>query len=188
MLHKKTYKYLFGILTIIGILLLITFVFLRSAYPKQNRNVDNYITGNYQNYNKGEVASKFFPNYQELNNYENIKFLYKDLGKRISLHKYYTFFMLDITYKNDEYQAEKNRLSKYIEVGDSEYDMLDDYLINRVVIDDPLYQNNFACICFNDASNTIRYIIFCGLKVNDKSKAMIQSVISWHVGKEWNTD
>ena len=71
--------------------------------------------------------------------------------------------MVDIRCAGDEYQAEKERLSEYIEVGNNEYDMLDNYLINRVVIDDPLYQENYACICFNDTSNTIRYIIFCGL-------------------------
>lgn len=188
MLHKKTYKYFIGIFLLIGILLFVAFILFRNTHPKQSRDIESYISGNYQNYNKGKTASKFFPNYQNLGNYEEIRFLFKDLGKKISLHKYYTFYMLDIRYADAEYQAEKKRLSEYIEAGNNEYDMLDNYLINRVVIDDPLYQENYACICFNDTSNTIRYIIFCGLKVDERSTAMIQSVISWHVGKEWDIE
>lgn len=171
-----------------AVALSLVIIVYNNNYYQIIRDEQYFIDGRYESLKYGSTAKEFFTQFIESDDNSDIKFLYKDLGKRISLHKYYTFYMVDIRCAGDEYQAEKERLSEYIEAGNNEYDMLDNYLINRVVIDDPLYQENYACICFNDTSNTIRYIIFCGLKVDERSTAMIQSVISWHVGKEWDIE
>lgn len=169
-----------------AVALSLVIIVYNNNYYQIIRDEQYFIDGRYESLKYGSTAKEFFTQFIESDDNSDIKFLYKDLGKRISLHKYYTFYMVEIPYTAEEYQNEKIHLSKDLEDTDPKYCMLNDYLVRRVIINEELYTNNFACICFDDSSNTIRYIIFCHLKVNENSISKIRSIISWHIGKEWD--
>ena len=119
-------------------------------------------------------------------NAEKTRFFYYDYGKRISLHKYYTIFDVDIKYSNEMYLTVKEELLKHTLKNDPEYNKLNDYVVSYIINSKENYTNNTACICYNDETCVIRYLFIYKLKPTTDTN--VRTVIPWNFGDAWTLD
>lgn len=121
-------------------------------------NMTFYTSGDYKKFNGGEEASKFLPEFDTLMDFIDINFSYKDYGKKIHIKKGYTSFYLDIKYEHNQYVNEKEKLLKYTDNPQALYNTLGDYVVAPVTVENELFKDNFAAICYNDNVEIIRYV------------------------------
>lgn len=141
------------------ILSVFALIFINNYTILETSDVKYYTSGKYKKVNGGKDASQFLPELKSLEDYSDIKFAYADGNRIISLHKYRTFFILDIKYSSKKYNLEKERLFESINLENKNYEM-GNYKITIVNSDEKIFQDNYACICYNDSSCTIRYLFY----------------------------
>lgn len=167
-------------------LLALLFVIINNTNCKESNDLKDFTNNTYKNFNGGESAKAFFDEYCEIDNYEKVRFYYSDFGKRISLHKYYTVFDVDVKYSNEMYLAVKESLLRHTEKNDPDYNKLNDYVVSRIINNKEIYRNNTACICYNDEACVIRYLFICKLKSEEDTN--IRAIIPWNFGEAWTLD
>ncbi len=156
-------------LIVIVIIIIITafvspfaYIYIKNSTFYRTNSKDDYLKGNYVEYNGGTEAQRFFENFVEFNE-NNISFAYRDNDNKITLRSAaHTVFALDVQLDSKDYDLCKNNIWSSTNMPDE--DNLENYygsfLITSIMLEDDLYTSNYGCICFDDEHSTIRYIFF----------------------------
>lgn len=167
-------------------LLTLSFVIINNNNCKESTDLKDFTTGSYKDFNGGKSAEIFFEDFCEMNNTSKMRFYYYDYGRRISLHKYYSIFDVDIKYSYEEYLIIKEKLLEHTEKQNPENNKLNDYVVASIIDNKENYKNNTACICYNDETCVIRYLFVYKLK--NTSDINIRTIIPWNFGDGWTLD
>ncbi len=135
-----------------------------SIYKKSNSSSD-YLNGNYVSYNGGEKAKVFFDRFVSGKEYRDVSFKYRDNENAVRLHGgSYTVFVLDLQYEENVYKDVFDELYQKTDQPDKndKSNYYGNYLNASVVLDDPIYLDNYCGIFFNVNDRIIRYVFLKG--------------------------
>ncbi len=143
-----------------------------------NRSTETFIGERYTRYRYGSIAEAFFPDYENLQGYNTVKFYYKSnlLHCNLLYGAIPDVFAVDVYYEAEEYESEKEgllntcRLSSQREqdVGfDSSKTMYYFYQIDDI--------EPGKYLCFNDDLRMVRWIYLT--KMNDEYGADIYPLL-----------
>ena len=182
MMDKRRPK-LFSVASIIFcvVLLAVGFCALNCALSlriREDHSVASYFNEQYSEYNGGASAKAFFDEFANTEGYQDIAFHYIDAEKIISLHKYYTVFVLDVYYTSDGFSRVYHAIADQ-RIASGGYGAFDIYFMDT---DDEIYRNNNAYVMFDAQHNTIRYVFIC----NCSDNVHPETVLSWSLDIGWN--
>ncbi len=157
-------------LTVAAILIVIAavvspFVYLNCRYSnfKKTNSIEEYLNGNYIEYNGGKEARSFFKNFVKPDSGNNISFKYRDNDARFTLKSAsHTVFVLDVEYEPETYFSQKENILNSTNRPDenNSKNYYGSFFITSVILDDNLYKDNYCCIGFDDDRGIIRYMFF----------------------------
>ena len=158
-----------------------TFSYICSLYIREDYCIDSYFTKKYLEYNGGASAEVFFDEFVDTEGYQDIAFHYIDAEKIISLHKYYTVFVLDVYYTSDGFSKVHNTILPDADhrTASGGLGAFDIYFIET---DDDVYRNNNAYVMFDAQHYTVRYVFIC----NCSDNVHPEIVLSWSLDIDWN--
>ena len=139
-------------------------IFIYNINIKKSDSVDDFFSEAYVLYNGGEDAKAFFDEYVNLEGYRDIHFHYVDGEKVIALYNFFTVFVVDVYYENEQFFEVSNSLLQSnvgvnAEIYFSEYDgkhkiAFDGFKVKKT---DENYKSNTAAVMFDPRYYTIRY-------------------------------
>lgn len=155
--------------------------YICSLYIREDHCIDSYFTKKHLEYNGGASAEVFFDEFVDTEGYQDIAFHYIDAEKIISLHKYYTVFVLDVYYTTDGFSRVYNTIlpDTNHRTASGGLGAFDIYFIET---DDDVYQNNNAYVMFDAQHNTVRYVFICHCSDNVHPEI----VLPWALDINWN--
>lgn len=152
------------VVSIIIYYLISAMIFMYNINIEKSDCVDDLFSKNYVSYNGGEDAQLFFEEYLNLEGYKDVKFHYMDGEKIIALYNFFTVFVVDVYYENEQFFELSNTLIQHnegvsAEAYFNEYDGLHKIAFSgfKIKKSDTIYQNNTAAIMFDPRYYTIRY-------------------------------
>lgn len=184
---KRTYKVtLFMIGIIVFIIFFLLCVFYNNTHIKIIDNIKLFKTESYLDLDSGYKFKYFLNDYVDLQEkYEVSEFIFKEYGKIISTHKYYTFYMVELKYDEQNYIKVINNLFSHENISSD--NKFGDFVVVDIVNDDEFYRTNHACICYNEDIFTIRYILFLDFTDEQSEYIDIRKVLPWHLSSiDWN--
>lgn len=144
------------------LILLVAFPPIWNACIKETHNAQDFLNGNYQSFNGGEEAKRFFDEYAYTQKYKDIAFHYYDGNKQISFYYAWvkTIFVLDVWYEEDIFFNVVDEIladtdSKILYPQNYEYDGF--YNAYTITKNDNLYVDNYAAFYIDVNHHTIRY-------------------------------
>ncbi len=177
---------LFSVASIIICVVLLAVGFCALDYAlslriREDHSVASYFNEQYSEYNGGASAKAFFDEFANTEGYQDIAFHYVDAEKIISLHKYYTVFVLDVYYTFDGFSRVHHTILPDADhrTASGGLGAFDIYCIDT---DDDVYRNNNAYVMFDAQHNTIRYVFIC----NCSDNVHPETVLSWSLDIGWN--
>ena len=177
------------VISIICIILIIfiVFIFVRSCTFKKDENVESFLNGDYKKHNGGREAKLFFEKYIDLNNYRDIAFHFSDAGKRLSIYKCWTVYVVDVYYEQFKFYE---IAGKYLNGSNesSTCDLLPDvegFKIKIISEDTDLEDKNSYSIMFDESTLTIRYVFV--YKSGMLTKIGIVTAIERAFNLNWNS-
>lgn len=145
---------------------------------REDHRVASYFNEQYSEYNGGASARAFFDEFANTEGYQDIAFHYIDAEKIISLHKYYTVFVLDVYYTSDDFSRLYHAIADH-SAASGGYGAFDIYMVDT---NDEIYQNNNAYVMFDSQHNTIRYAFIC----HCPDDVHPEIVLPWALDINWN--
>lgn len=182
-MRKNMNKTTMFILTAVGLLLLYTCIAVWQTWFYGGTVVKDpnvFFDGTYKTYQGGDKVSTFFPEYENISDYERISFYYFDGTYKASpLHRFLVTYELDIKYDADVYESKRAEALAGYSYETTHYG---DFEINVLTSYDNNMGKNTLCICVNDDNYTIRYLFFNNYSV--KKPFEVTHVIPWNADSE----
>lgn len=189
------------ILILILVMIVIPPLYVALTYINIENNAihgDNFFDHDLSELHGGESAKLFFDEYADLRTYKDMKFYYRDSGRKISIiYNSWTVFALDVYYDEDRFREIINTVlidtglpRDYLYNDESFYE----YLVEKyaeygfscweIMKNEPLYQNNVAGFFIDVEHHTIRYCFI--YNEGNKSSTFLDIMVKQSIDLPWN--
>ena len=112
---KKVIKISLIVLIVLFPVYIIMWAITPFFMPKLTTKTDNdaYLTGKYKQYSGGGRAGEYFPDPEELGDYENLEFTFVDnFWRRVYFRRIGNRFTLEVKYDNENYEAATSAMTE----------------------------------------------------------------------------
>ena len=132
-------------------------------------NLTTYIENKMSQYDGGDEAEKFFPEYSELCKFKDLSFEYCDNREKSNFfHEYFSYFCLDIVFEDEYYDSYIGSQKRFtVNWEENQFQIIEEWSS----------KNNCKAILCNNQQKTIRYILFYG---DFEETIDINALIAWN--------
>lgn len=169
------------VFVVIPVLIFVFLILCLLALRTQNSdNATDFLENKYVSFDGGEEAEKFFKSYIDIQDCKNVAFQYRNYENKLILYKAHTMFCVDVEYSEKQYSQNFDKFFVDTDRPDVEkgYNYYGNYLIATIMLDDPVYKDNYCGIFFNSETNTIRYVFLYDVKRERAIKSDPRTLIS----------
>lgn len=186
-------KFIWFISIVVSLLLVFSFPTIWNSCIKETHDANDFLSGNYVDYNGGKSAKQFFDEYANLEKYKDIDFHYCDGDRKITFSFAYTktMFALDVWYDEDIFFEVIDTILKDTDsttLYNSNYTCNgfgDSYIITR---EDDLYIDNYAAFFVDVTHHTIRFFFLYNVPHKPMEITDLRMYTDFTMDIPWNTN